>query len=121
MRPFAIALIACSSMLAAAHAGQLTVAQTLAIKDRAAAGAFEGRAEWNALSFYLQGVIEGAASYQQTLAEQGKSPLFCPPRNKSYSIEEIIVFMNKSTETNKKRAATLVIMEAYARQYPCND
>ncbi len=120
MRILTVVAIVSIAALSPAQAQQLTVQEVLDIKNRATTGAFGGRAEWNALAFYFQGVIEGAVGYQLTLTEQGKSPLFCPPRGKGYTVEEMIRFLNKSTTDDRSRPASLVIMESYGREYPCH-
>ncbi len=119
MKHLAIAAIAFLSLQTAAQAQQLTVEDTLAIRDQAGTSEFAGRTDWNALTYYLQGVIEGVAAYQQTLAEQGKPTLFCPPPNKRYSIDEFFRFLTRSTDEDKSRPATMVIVDAYADAYPC--
>jgi Rap1a immunity proteins len=120
MKMLTVAAIVSFAALSPVQAQQLTVQETLDIKNRATTGAFGGRAEWNALGFYFQGVIEGAVGYQQTLTEQGKPPLFCPPRGKGYAVEEMIGFLNKSAPDDRSRPASLVIMESYGREYPCH-
>lgn len=50
-----------------AHAKQITVNEVTNIQQAAQSGEFTGRAQWNALTYYLQGVIEGAAGYQKNL------------------------------------------------------
>lgn len=119
MKQLAIAAIAFLSLQTVAYAQQLTVDDALAIRDQAGASDFAGRAEWSALTYYLQGVIEGVAAYQQTLAERGKPTLFCPPPNKRYSIDEFFRYLTKSADEDKSRPATLVIVEAYADAHPC--
>lgn len=119
MNSFAAASIFCLMVSTSAQAQSLNVGQVVAIKEAAATGSFAARAEWHALSFYLQGVIEGAAGYQQTLAEQGKPLLFCPPRGTQYSLQDFFGVLEKSDAADKTRAASVVIMEAYVRRYPC--
>ncbi len=122
MKRLTIAAFAATAFLAlqtAAQAQELTVEDTLAIRDRAGTSEFVGRADWNALTYYLQGIIEGVLVYQQTLIEQDKPALFCPPRNKSYSIDELIRYLTKVAAKDQPRPATLVIVEAYADAYPC--
>ena len=119
MRKLAIAAIAFMSLASTAQAQQLTVEETLSIQNRASTGDFAARAEWNALTYYLQGLIEGAAGYQQTLMKQGKKPLFCPPSGKSHSIEHVIRYLTNSAKKDKLRPASLVIIESYASAYPC--
>lgn len=107
--------------LSPARAEPLSVAEVLAIRDNAQSGAFSARAEWQALSFYLQGVVEGAVGYQQALVEQGKRPLFCPPKGGSHSLQEIFSLLSAGPAADKRRPAHLVILEAYARKYPCKE
>jgi len=115
----AIAAFAFLSPQTVAQAQQLTVEDALAIRDRAGMSEFASRAEWSALTYYLQGVIEGVAAYQQTLIEQGRPALFCPPADKRYSIDEFFRYLTNSTDEDSSRPATLVIVEAYADAYPC--
>jgi len=101
------------------HAKQISVNEVKAIQENAQSGAFVGRAEWNALTYYLQGVIEGAVGYQESLGKVGKRLLFCPPKGKGHSIEELLKILNQSSRADKNRPASLVILEAYTLKYPC--
>lgn len=101
------------------HAKQVSVDEVKNIQNHAQSGAFTGRAEWNALTYYLQGLIEGAAGYQEALSKAGKPPLFCPPKGKGYSAEELVQILDRSSPAEKNRPASLVILEAYTRKYPC--
>ena len=103
----------------AAHADPITVAQTLAIRKKAVSSSFTERAEWNALTLYLQGVIEGAVAQQKMLAKKGHVPLFCPPKNKSYSLKELFRFLEQSKSSQETRPAVTAIMEGYMKAYPC--
>ena len=107
------------SMTTFVKAAPLSVSDALAMKDKVQSGSFEGRAEWHALTFYLQGVIEGAAAYQQSLLAEEKAPLFCPPQNKNYSIEEIFLLLGKAKIEDNARPAAHFVLEAYANKYPC--
>jgi len=97
----------------------ITVSEALKIKENASANIFAARAEWNALTFYLQGLVEGAASYQEILINNGKKTLFCPPKGKSYSLEELFENLERSKQDHGNHRAATVIMEAYAKEYPC--
>lgn len=119
MKKLIIALLAILTLPATAMAQQLSVEEALAVRDRASTGDFTARAEWNAVTYYLQGVIEGLGAYQQSLITADMPALFCPPPNKNYSLNEIFRFLSKSPEQEKSRPATLVIVEAYAAAYPC--
>lgn len=101
------------------HAKQITVNEVESIQSATLSGAFGARAEWNALTYYFQGIIEGAAGYQEGLGRAGKSLLFCPPAGKGYSIEELMKILSQSSRADRKRPASLVVLEAYARKYPC--
>jgi hypothetical protein len=116
-----LALITAALMLVTtpAFADPITVSETLTLKKQAVSSAFNARAEWNALTIYLQGVIEGTAAYQETLIKAGHAPLFCPPRNKSYSLEELFHYLEKTKADNQNRPAVTVLIEGYAKKYPC--
>ena len=118
-----IAVITATLMLATTPvlADPITVSHTLALKKQASSSAFTARAEWNALTFYLQGVVEGVISYQKTLIKMGHSPLFCPPTNKSYSLEELFHSLEQSTPADQNRTAVTVLMESYVKRYPCGE
>ena len=118
-----IAVITATLILATtpALAEPITVSQILTLKKQAASSAFTARAEWNALTFYLQGVVEGAVAYQETLIKMGRSPLFCPPKNKSYSLEELFRSLEQSTPADQNRTAVTVLMESYVKHYPCSE
>lgn len=115
----AIALVA----LGAAHAysEDLTVEGAIEIQTKAGAGDFTGRSEWVAMTYYLQGLIEGIGTYQGTLSENDEATVYCPPRGKGYSIEELLPVLRAVPETQKSRPAREVILEHYASQYPCKD
>ncbi|MEM9286164.1 MAG: Rap1a/Tai family immunity protein [Pseudomonadota bacterium] len=107
------------ALASVAYGQQLTVADALAMRDRTSAGAFATRAEWNALTYYLQGVIEGAVGSGETLASQNKERAFCPPPGKGYSVDEVFRYFEKTNVADRARPAALVIVEAYADAYPC--
>lgn len=113
-----IAAICLFAQPAAAQA--LTVAQALEIKDRAfAADAFAGRAEWNALTFYLQGAVEAAVTYQKAQQSNGSQPLFCPPQNHSQSMEDLFAMLDDAKGLKRQMSAVEMILETYAKKYPC--
>ena len=114
----AVAIIFCVCG-GSAHAQQLNVQEVLETKQRAVAGGFAARAEWMALGYYLQGVIEGTAGYQKALIAANEAALFCPPSGKSYSVDEIFRFLERSKEADRSRPASRVIIEAYADAFPC--
>ena len=121
MRKFAVITATLILATTPALAEPITVSQMLTLKKQAASSAFTARAEWNALTFYLQGVVEGIVSYQKTLIEMGQSPLFCPPKNKSYSLEELFHSLEQSTPADQNRTAATVLMEGYVKHYPCGE
>ena len=98
---------------------QLTVNDVKSLQTKVQSGSFSGRAEWNALTYYLQGVMEGIGGYQEGLPQAGKTPLFCPPKGKSYSFEELMQILNQSSPNNHDRPASKVILETYIQRYPC--
>ncbi len=102
-----------------ALAEPITVSEMLTLKKQAASSAFTARAEWNALTFYLQGFLEGAAAYQETLIKTGYAPLFCPPKNKSYSLEELFRALEQSKPADQNQIAVTVLIESYVKRYPC--
>lgn len=101
------------------HTKQLTVSDIKHLQAQTQSGSFAGRAQWIALAYYLQGVIEGAAGYHESLEKNKKLPLFCPPKGKGYSLEELLQILQQSSQSDQNRPASLVILEAYKRQYPC--
>ncbi len=104
-----------------ALAGPISVAEAVKINQAVSSGSFEARAQWGALTYYLQGVVEGAGAYQETLIAKGVTPLFCPPKNKSYSIQEIVEQLEAGLPRKKQEKAVSVILAAYAAQYPCKN
>jgi len=108
-----------TSLVAASQ--QITAGEALAMRERAAGRTFSARAEWQALGFYMQGVVEGAAGYQNALRERGKQPLFCPPAGKSFSLDELFAIMEAAKPANRIQPAVGVILDAYAEKYPCKD
>ena len=53
---------------AQAQIQQITVGSVKDIQVQLKTGSFINRAEWNALTYYLQGVIEGVVSYHDMSA-----------------------------------------------------
>ena len=102
-----------------AYSQQLTVNEAINIQNKVQTNAFAGRAEWNALTYYLQGVIEGIGGYKESLSETRQSILFCPPKAKNYSIEEFLIMLKHSMPEDRNRPASLVLIEAYTEKYPC--
>ncbi len=100
-------------------ASSLTVAEALAIKERAASGSFASRAEWSALGIYLQGAVEAVMTYRDALDAAGASPLFCPPRNSSESIGGIVAMLEAAKASERDRQAVALVLETYAKKYPC--
>jgi len=115
-----IATVAFFALASTAQAQQITVQEPLDVQNRLKTGTLTARAEWNALTFYLQGVVEGVGAYQRTLIAQGKPPVFCPKPGKKYSIEELFRHLSQSSQEDKDRPATVVILEGYANAHPCN-
>lgn len=102
-----------------ANAQSMTVADALAIKERAGMGSFGARAEWNALTFYLQGAVESAVAYQEALVQKGAEPLFCPPRNTGHSIESLFAILERSPAAERRKTAVAVILDGFTASYPC--
>ncbi len=107
--------------VAPAAADDLSAADALAIMERAKSGSFSARAEAHALTFYLQGVVEGAAAYQQSLQARGETTLFCPPRGKGYSMQDVLDLLEKAPPGERDAAAPRVILEGFSRRFPCSD
>lgn len=101
------------------QAKRLTVNELKGIQARTQSGSFAGRAQWNALTYYLQGVVEGVGAYQEGLGSSDLPPLFCPPKGKSYSIKEMMTLFEQSSSADKSRPASVVLVEMYRRKYPC--
>lgn len=106
--------------LAPAAAAPVTVGEVKDLKARAEAGAFSARAEWNALTYYLQGVVEGAVGYHKALDDRGGETLFCPPQGASNSLDELIVAIDAASAKTKDRPITTVVTELYVKKYPCD-
>lgn len=106
---------------ASVSAAQITVAQALQLKEKAGSGAFAARAEWNAFTYYLQGLAEGAAAYQIGLTTNDQKTLFCPHRTKSFSSDEMFEFLSAAARTSPGRPAAVVILEGYSEKYPCTE
>lgn len=105
----------------AATAQELTVQGVLDVQSAASSGEFTGRSEWVAMNYYLQGVIEGIGTYQGALAESDETTVFCPPRGKGYSIEELLPALRTVPDSQKSRPAREVILEHYASRYRCKE
>jgi len=69
----------------------------------------------------MQGVIEGAAGYQQAMRLRGEKPLFCPPAGKSFTFDELLAIIERASPADRKGSAVAVILTAYAAKYPCAD
>ena len=114
-----LGLFSCSISVASAQ--ELTVQGVLDVQGAASSGEFTGRSEWVAMNYYLQGVIEGIGTYQGALSERGEATVYCPPRGKGYSIEELMPALRSVPESQKGRPAREVILEHYASSYRCKD
>lgn len=123
-RPFSLlcssALLIAAVSLVPAAAAPVTVGEVKDLKARAAAGAFSARAEWNALTYYLQGVVEGAVGYHKALNDRGGETLFCPPQGASNSLDELIAALDAASAKTKDRPVTALVTELYVKKYPCN-
>lgn len=104
-----------------AFSQDLSVEGALEIQTKASAGDFAGRSEWVAMTYYLQGIVEGFGTYQDALKDAGKQTAFCPPQNKSYSIEEMMQAIQAAPRKDRARNARDVVLEHYAEAYPCQD
>ena len=99
--------------------GAISVKEALEIKQQLSSGGFTQRAQWNALTIYLQGTIEGAMTYHKNVLESGGTPIFCPPKKKGYSIQEFVKIMEQAPKAQAQDAAIDVILRAYWETYPC--
>lgn len=113
-------LILIFGLSAATQAQQLTVHDALQLQKNLTTGEFASRGQWNALSYYLQGLIEGSAAYQQVLKDRQQTPLFCAPKGKHYSVQELMQILHASDKSKRSKPVSLVIMETYAQRYPCD-
>ncbi|MEM6852569.1 MAG: hypothetical protein AAF527_12625 [Pseudomonadota bacterium] len=102
-----------------AAAEPVTVREVLEARMSAASGAFGARAEWGALVFYLQGVIEGVAAAQLQAKDIEAEPIFCPPPGKGYSIEEAVALLEAAAEDNDNQPAAAALLKGYAKALPC--
>ncbi len=116
---FAVVALAAILCVQPAAGASLTAAQALEIKNRTSAGGFAARAEWMALTFYLQGAVETAMGYNDALKASGKTPLFCPPSNSSESLDGVLAVLERAKQEDRNREAAALILENYARKYPC--
>lgn len=115
----ASALLVAAVSLVPAAAAPVTVGEVKDLKARAEAGAFSARAEWNALTYYLQGIVEGAVGYHKALDDRGGETLFCPPQGASNSLDEVIAALDAASAKTKDRPITTVVTELYVKKYPC--
>lgn len=102
------------------QAKQLSVKDVLAMQASVQSGEFAGRAQWQALGFYLQGVIEGIAAQQLALQAAGKPGLFCPPKGKGYSMQEFFRLLHQSDAEQRDKPVSEVLFASYATLYPCD-
>ena len=116
LKLFALAALIVAQPAAAAS---LSAADVLEIKERASSGAFAGRAEWTALTFYLQGAVETAMGYNDALKDAGQTGLFCPPPGTSESLDSLIAMLERTKAEDRTRQAASLILEDYARKSPC--
>ncbi len=113
------ALLIAAISLAPAAAAPVTVGEVKDLKAHAEAGAFSARAEWNALTYYLQGVVEGAVGYHKALDDRGGETLFCPPQGASNSLDELIAALDAVDSAAVDRSVISVVMDHYRKKYPC--
>ncbi|WP_428409680.1 hypothetical protein [Hyphococcus sp.] len=115
----AVFVLAALLLIQPVKAASLSAAEALEIKQRAGAGGFAARAEWMALTFYLQGAVETAMGYNEVLKAAGKKPLFCPPPNSSESLDGLLAVLERAKAEDRSKEAAALILEDYARRYPC--
>ncbi|MEM7570171.1 MAG: hypothetical protein AAF337_10280 [Pseudomonadota bacterium] len=115
MRAFVLALGLIVTVPANA-AGPMTVKDAIALKNAAQTGDFSSRAQWTALSYYLQGVIEGAVS---TARVSGPAGGFCPAENARYDLGEIFMAFEKLPSKQAEQMAAMAVAEHLRALYPC--
>lgn len=118
-RYMALGVIAALLSAQPAAYAQVSVADVKLMKQRAQVGGFSGRADWTALSYYLQGALEAIGLAQQHLERGDKQPLFCPPKGSSLTLDDIHKFLNKASEDGQKGSALNAILKDLKTRYPC--
>lgn len=102
-----------------ATAQQITVSDVKQMQVNVQSGSFTAMAEWNALTYYLQGVIEGIAAHNKILSSTNSGKKFCPPKGKSYSIEEVFRLLGEADSKAQKKPAAEVLFAQYVKKFPC--
>lgn len=119
MRLFWLTAAAAYSLTGPASSMSPTVADVMQMKEAVQRGSFEGRAAWQALGFYLQGAIEAMGGIQQSLEARGDHGLFCPPKERSFSMEDVFGSLDAAARRGDTGPALNAIFEDFQRQYPC--
>lgn len=120
LRRAALTAIAAAALcMQAASAEQITVAEVQAMKKRVQTGSFSARAEWNALSFYLQGAMEAIGLAQGELERADARTLFCPPPGGSLDIRDLYAILESAPPAAGPKPALGVLLSSIQKRYPC--
>lgn len=112
---FAI-LVSTSQPLAAK---QISIADVKEMQSRVRAGEFSALAEWNGLTYYLQGVVEGIASANRLTSSGRPERFFCPPKGKGYSLEEVFTLLREVEGKDEQAPLPEVLLSKFIEKFPC--
>lgn len=101
---------------ATAQAEPLTVEQALLIRDDAQKPGFSGRAAWIAMSYYLQGVIEGTVA---SARRAGPASGLCPAPEARYDLNEILAFFEEVTHQQPQQMAADAVVSHLRQRFEC--
>lgn len=104
---------------APAAAAEFTLVDYETMKARMEASSFAGRAEWNALSFYLQGAMETIGSIQKDAERTGGDKIFCPPTGETMDMGDVFAILDDARRETKKQPAIAVLLAGIHQRYPC--
>ncbi|MEM9880295.1 MAG: Rap1a/Tai family immunity protein [Pseudomonadota bacterium] len=110
--------ITVAALITPAEADQLKVSDVSDMRAAARAGDFKARVDWNALSYYLQGAMEAIALAQNDLERADKTPLFCPPKGKSFEMQDVYAMLERVSDPNQP--ALEAVMATLKTRYPCS-
>jgi len=117
-----ILMLSCAAIALASapcSAGQLRVKDVAAMRDAARGGAFAARADWNALSYYLQGAMEAISLAQRELEAADRTALFCPPKGQSMDISDVYAMLDNARKADADAPVTDAILAALRQRFPC--
>ncbi|MEO0411492.1 MAG: Rap1a/Tai family immunity protein [Pseudomonadota bacterium] len=120
MRAFLIGVMMVWGLPVAAERERVPLSVKEALRMRASAGApgFANRADWMALTYYLQGVIEGAVVHARMPGAAGS---FCPVPNAHYDLGSVFVALEGVDPSQQDEPVAKYVLEVLAQRYPCAD